>query len=72
MKKILIGILSIVLILTAYAIGRINGANHVIYDSEMFVVELPDRNDAGGFDDEEITVYLEIDGVTHEYGCFIG
>ena len=48
------------------------GIDHVIYDSEMFVVELPDRNSTGGFDEEEITVYLYIDGDIHEYGCNIG
>lgn len=72
MKHTFIIVLFILFILTAYAIGMDNGRNHVIYDSEMFVLELPDRNDDGGFDEDEITVYLTIDGVTHEYGCTIG
>ena len=71
MKYTFIIILCVLLIVTAYAIGRDDGASHVIYDAEMFVVDLPDRNEYGGFDEEEITVYLTIDGVTHEYGCTI-
>lgn len=72
MKKVFVVSLFLLSILTAYAIGRNNGQNHVVYDSEMFVVDLPDRNQYGGFDEDEITVYLTIDGVTHEYGCYIG
>lgn len=48
------------------------GKNHVILDSELFVVELPEQNSNGGYDVSEFTVYLDIDGDIHEYGCNIG
>ena len=72
MKRILAIILTLAAIIAAYAIGNLTGRNHVIYDSEMFVVDLPDRNASGGFDAEEITVYMEIDNDIHEYCAFIG
>lgn len=72
MKRILVIILTLAAIIAAYAIGNLTGRNHVIYDAEMFVVDLPDRNASGGFDADEITVYVQIDGDLHEYGAFIG
>lgn len=72
MKRTLTIILTLAAIIAAYAIGNLTGKNHVIYDSEMFVVDIPDRNASGGFDDDEITVYVQIDGDIHEYGAFIG
>ena len=69
MKKIICAALALLLVgVMAYHAGK----NHVILDSEMFVVDLPDRNEHGGFDESEITVYMEIDGQVHEYGCNIG
>ena len=69
MKKVICAALVLLLVgVMAYHAGK----NHVIFDSEMFVVDLPDRNKYGGFDESEITVYLEIDGDIHEYGCNIG
>lgn len=72
MKRILVIILTLAAILSAYAIGNVNGKSHTIRAAEMFVVDLPDRNASGGFDEEEITVYMVIDGDIHEYGAFIG
>lgn len=72
MKRICAIILTLAAVIAAYAIGNLTGRNHVIYDAEMFVVDIPDRNASGGFDEEEITVYMEIDGNIHEYGAFIG
>lgn len=72
MKRILAIILTLAAIIAAYAIGNLTGKNHVIYDAEMFVVDLPDRNASGGFDEGEITVYMEIDNDIHEYCAFIG
>ena len=72
MKRTLTIILTLAAVIAAYAIGNLTGRNHVIYDAEMFVVDIPDRNASGGFDGDEITVYMEIDGDLHEYGAFIG
>ena len=69
MKRVICTVLALLLVgIMAYHAGK----NHVILDSEMFVVDLPDRNEYGGFDEQEITVYMEIDGDVHEYGCNIG
>lgn len=69
MKKAICMALALLLVgCMAYHAGK----NHVIMDSDMFVVELPDRNEHGGYDESEITVYMEIDGDIHEYGCNIG
>lgn len=72
MKRILVIILTLAAVIAAYAIGNLTGKNHAIYDAEMFVVDLPDRNASGGFDTDEITVYVQIDNDIHEYGAFIG
>jgi len=72
MKRILTITLILASLATAYMIGQTNGRNHVIHDSTLFVVDLPDRNQYGGFDDDEITVYLEIDDECHEFGAWIG
>ena len=72
MKRTLAIILTLAAILAAYAIGNVTGKNHAIYAAEMFVVDIPDRNECGGFDENEITVYMEIDGDIHEYNAFIG
>lgn len=69
MKRVICTALALLLVgVMAYNAGK----NHVILDSEMFVVDLPDRNEYGGFDEQEITIYMEIDGDVHEYGCNIG
>ena len=69
MKRIICAVFALLLVgVMAYHAGK----NHVILDSEMFIVELPERNEYGGFDESEITVYLDIDGDIHEYGCNIG
>lgn len=52
--------------------GFADGIEHAIEDSELFVVDLPDRNEHGGFDEDEITVYTYLDGQYYEYGCTIG
>lgn len=65
MKRIICAVLALLLVgVMAYHAGE----NHVIFDSELFVVELPEQNS----NESEITVYLEIDGQVHEYGCNIG
>jgi len=71
MKKVFACIAIIGAIVTALHAGYVAGKNHVIYDQDMFVVELPDRNASGGFDESEITVYTYIDGDCYEYGCNI-
>lgn len=71
MKKI-IAVAAILLVLAAaFMMGRHHGIQHAIHDSTLFVVDLPDRNQYGGFDEDEFTVYLEIDGDVHEYGAYI-
>lgn len=65
-------ILTILLILLALLAGWQAGKQHTIKSLNPFVVDLPDRNASGGFDEEEITVYVQIDGDLHEYGAFIG
>lgn len=73
MKNVSCFLIAIILTFTvAVMCGYKLGIDHAIYDSEMFVVDLPDRNEYGGFDEDEITVYLTIDSETHEYGCCIG
>lgn len=62
----------LLLILAALLSGYFLGKRHVILGADMFVVELPERNESGGFTEDEITVYLEIDNQVHEYGCWIG
>lgn len=69
MKRIICAAFALLLVgVMAYHAGK----NHVIFDSELFVVELPEQNSNGGYGESEITVYLEIDGQVHEYGCNIG
>lgn len=65
-------ILTFLLILLALLAGYHAGKQHTIKSLKPFVVDLPDRNELGGFDEEEITVYMEIDGDIHEYNAFIG
>lgn len=72
MKRAFTIVLTLAAIAAAYIIGNVTGKNHAIYDAEMFVVDLPDRNEYGGFDEEEIYVYVQLDGDIHEYGAFIG
>lgn len=70
MRKILtffIYVLIAGLLLMSYNAGKI----HAIKSAEMFVVDLPDRNEYGGFDEDEITVYMVIDDEIYEYGCAI-
>lgn len=70
MRKILgffICILIVGFLIMSYNAGKI----HAIHNAEMFVVDLPDRNEYGGFDEDEITVYMVIDEEIHEYGCDI-
>lgn len=71
-KKVLITIASVIAVFIIGVMGYKAGINHAIHSADMFVVELPDRNASGGFNEDEITVYLTIDGETHEYGCYIG
>lgn len=61
--KIIAIIVAAILMIAAYNAG----VNHVIYNAEIFAVEIPERNAEG-----EMTVYLEIDNQVHEYGCWIG
>ena len=74
MKKILtffIALLVCGLLLMSYNVGYNAGIHHAVMTAEMFVVDLPDRNESGGFDEDEISVYMIIDGEIHEYGCDI-
>lgn len=72
MKKLLTIIALLAVILAAGWGGYKIGMNHVIRDAEMFCVEIPARNEDGAIEDEEMTIYLEIDNQIHEYGCWIG
>lgn len=73
MKRIICAALALLLVAgIAYHAGKSAGKNHVLYGAEMFVTELPERNENGGIDESEITIYLEIDGDIHEYGAIIG
>lgn len=70
MKKILVLFICILIVglcIMSYNAGKI----HAIKSAEMFVVDLPDRNEYGGFDEDEITVYMVIDEQVYEYGCDI-
>lgn len=71
-RKILAAILAAVLIVASAVIGYYAGMRHVIYDAEIFCVEIPARNSDGAIEEDEMTVYLEIDNQVHEYGCWIG
>ena len=66
--KIIAIIVAAILIFAAYNAGK----NHVIYDAEIFCVEIPFRNENGAIEEDELTIYLEIDDQVHEYGCLIG
>lgn len=68
MKKAVCLLLIMAALLSGYALGK----RHVIRHADLFVVELPERNENDGFTDDEITVYMEIDNQVHEYGCWIG
>lgn len=65
-------ILTILCILLALLAGWQAGKQHTIKSLNPFVVDIPDRNENGGFDEDEITLYIEIDGTIHEYGAWIG
>lgn len=65
-------ILAVLLILLALLAGWQSGKQHTIKALNPFVVDLPARNEYGGFDEDEITLYIEIDGTIHEYDAFIG
>ncbi len=74
MRKILVFFVCVLiagLLLMTYNAGKIEGIRYTIHNAEMFVVDLPNRNEYGGFDEEEIVVYLVIDGEIYEYGCDI-
>lgn len=74
MRKILtffVCVLIAGLLLMSYNAGEAQGIRYAIHNAEMFVVDLPDRNEYGGFDEDEITVYMVIDDEIHEYGCDI-
>jgi len=68
MKKALAALLLLLALVGAFHAGKV----HTIKRAELFVVSLPERNEKGGFDESEITVYLDIDGDIHEYGANIG
>lgn len=70
MRKILV--FFITLLIAGLCIMSYNsGIRHAIMTAEMFVVDLPNRNVYGGFDEDEITVYMIVDEEIHEYGCDI-
>ena len=72
MKKLFPIIALLAVILAAGCAGYKAGMNHVIYGAEIFAVEIPERNADGAIEEDEMTVYLEIDQQIHEYGCWIG
>lgn len=65
-------ILTVLLILLALLAGWQAGKQHTIKALNPFVLDLPDRNEFGGFTEEDFTLYIEIDGTIHEYGAWIG
>ena len=67
-RKILAAIFAAILMIAAYNAGK----NHVIYDAELFCVEIPFRNENGAIEEDELTIYLEIDDQVHEYSAYIG
>lgn len=68
MKKALCLLAILAALLSGFALGKMYALRH----AELFVVELPERNASGGFDEEEITVFLEIDNQSYKYDCTIG
>lgn len=72
MKKILAAIVAAALIVASAVTGYYAGMRHVIYDAEIFCVEIPFRNENGAIEEGEMTVFLEIDDQVHEYSAYIG
>ena len=72
LRKILAAIFAAALIVASAVTGYYAGMRHVIYDAELFCVEIPARNENGAIEEDEMTVFLEIDDQVHEYGCLIG
>ena len=68
MKKALAALLLLLAIVGAFNAGKVYTIKH----AELFVLSLPERNESGGIDESEITVYMDIDGDIHEYGANIG
>lgn len=68
MKKFLAALLLLLAIVVGFNAGKV----YVIKHAELFIVSLPERNEKGGYDESEITVYMNIDGDIHEYGANIG
>ena len=65
-------ILTILLILLALLAGWQAGKQHTIKSLNPFVVDLPDRNVSGGFDEDDFPLYIEIDGTIFNYSAWIG
>lgn len=72
MKKFLAVIIAAALIVASAVTGYYAGMRHVIYDAELFCVEIPFRNENGAIEEDEMTVFLEIDDQVHEYSAYIG
>lgn len=71
-RKILAAIFAAALIVASAVTGYYAGMRHVIYDAEIFCVEIPFRNENGAIEEDEMTVFLEIDDQVHEYSAYIG
>jgi len=66
LKRVSILVLSLIVLLLVWFTGYRSGMDHVIYNAELFIVDLPEVGD------DWFTVYVEIDDQTHEYEGFIG
>ncbi len=66
LKRILIGVLALLLLVFTWFSGYKKGMDHVIYDAMPFIVELPELGD------DWFTLYIEIDDQIHEYEGLIG
>lgn len=68
MKRIAIIILIVLALILAWFGGYNRGVEHVLLDSELWIVDFDEPEDHL----HDITVYISIDDQVHEHGCYIG
>lgn len=73
MKKVFIIaaiIITIIVIVASFALGRADGIRHAIEDSEMCIVEFGDPDvEQQGYD---LRIWIDLDGQSYEHFAFIG
>lgn len=72
MKKTLAIIAALILLLTAYTLGRQEGQRHAIEDSIIWTVDCynPDDPDASAWNGYDQLIYIELDDQLYQHGMF--